>query len=32
MSVTFPYSDLSDAISVAEGLLKGGGVALSRDQ
>lgn len=31
-SIVFPYSDLSDAIAVAEGLLKGGGVALSRDQ
>lgn len=30
--IQFPYSDLSDAISVAEGLLKGGGVPLSRDQ
>lgn len=31
-SIQFPYTDLSDAIAVAEGLLKGGGVALSRDQ
>jgi hypothetical protein len=31
-TIQFPYSDMSDGISVAEGLLKGGGVALSRDQ
>lgn len=31
-TIAFPYSDLGDAIDVAEGLLKGGGVALSRDQ
>jgi hypothetical protein len=31
-SIQFPYSDMSDAIAVAEGLLKGGGVALTRDQ
>jgi hypothetical protein len=31
-AIVFPYSDLSDAITVAEGLLQGGGVALSRDQ
>jgi len=31
-TIQFPYSDLSDAIAIAEGLRKGGGVALSRDQ
>lgn len=31
-SIAFPYTDMSDAIGVAEGMLKGGGVALSRDQ
>lgn len=31
-SIGFPYTDMSDAILVAEGLLKGGGVALTRDQ
>ena len=31
-TIQFPYTDLSDAIAVAEGLLKGGGVPLSRDQ
>jgi hypothetical protein len=30
--ISFPYSDMGDAIAVAEGLLKGGGVAMSRDQ
>jgi hypothetical protein len=31
-TIQFPYTDMSDAITIAEGLLKGGGVALSRDQ
>lgn len=31
-TISFPYSDMADAIAVAEGMLKGGGVALSRDQ
>jgi hypothetical protein len=31
-TIQFPYSDMSDAILVAEGLLKGGGVPMSRDQ
>jgi hypothetical protein len=31
-TIQFPYTDMSDAIVVAEGLLKGGGVPLSRDQ
>jgi hypothetical protein len=31
-TIQFPHTDLSDAISVAEGLLKSGGVPLSRDQ
>lgn len=31
-TIQFPYSDMSDAVAVAEGLLKGGGVPLSRDQ
>jgi len=31
-TVSFPYSDITDAIAVAEGLLKGGGLPLSRDQ
>lgn len=31
-TIAFPYGDLSDAIRVAEGLLKGGGVAMTRDQ
>jgi hypothetical protein len=31
-TIQFPYSDVGDAIAVAEGLLKGGGMALSRDQ
>lgn len=31
-TIQFPYSDMSDAIAVADGLLKGGGVAMSRDQ
>jgi hypothetical protein len=30
--ISFPYSDMGDAIAVADGLLKGGGVAMSRDQ
>lgn len=30
--IAFPYSDMSDAIAVAEGVLKGGGVGLTRDQ
>jgi hypothetical protein len=31
-TIQFPYSDVSDGIAVAEGLLKGGGLPLSRDQ
>jgi hypothetical protein len=31
-TIQFPYTDMSDALAVAEGMLKGGGVALSRDQ
>ena len=31
-TIQFPYSDMSEAIAVADGLLKGGGVPLSRDQ
>jgi len=31
-SIQFPYTDMSDAIAVAEGMRKGGGVGLSRDQ
>jgi hypothetical protein len=31
-TISFPYSDMSDAIAVAEGVLKGGGMGLSRDQ
>lgn len=31
-AIAFPYSDLADAISVAEGMRNGGGVALTRDQ
>jgi hypothetical protein len=31
-TVQFPYSDVSDAIAVAHGVLKGGGLPLSRDQ
>jgi hypothetical protein len=31
-AIQFPYTDLSDAIAVAEGARKGGGVALTRDQ
>jgi hypothetical protein len=31
-TIAFPYGDLSDAIRVAEGLLKGGGLAMTRDQ
>ncbi|HEX2763039.1 MAG TPA: hypothetical protein VHM92_04215 [Allosphingosinicella sp.] len=31
-TIQFPYSDITDGISVAEGLLKGGGLPLSRDQ
>lgn len=31
-AIQFPYSDMTDAINVAEGLLKGGGTALTRDQ
>lgn len=31
-TIAFPYSDMNDAIAVAEGVLKGGGIALSRDQ
>lgn len=31
-TIAFPYGDLDDAIAIAEGLLKGGGVPLSRDQ
>jgi hypothetical protein len=30
--VSFPYTDISDAIAVAEGLMKGGGMPLGRDQ
>lgn len=30
--VSFPYTDISDAIEVAEGLMKGGGMPLGRDQ
>lgn len=31
-AIQFPYTDLSDAMAVVEGLLKGGGVGLTRDQ
>lgn len=31
-AIQFPYSDMGDALNVAEGLLKGGGVSLTRDQ
>ncbi|HEY1214504.1 MAG TPA: hypothetical protein VGE93_12795 [Bryobacteraceae bacterium] len=31
-AIQFPYSDMSDALNVSEGLLKGGGVSLTRDQ
>jgi hypothetical protein len=31
-TINFPYTDIGDAIAVAEGLLKGGGTSLSRDQ
>ena len=31
-TISFPYTDISDAIFVAEGMLKGGGLALTRDQ
>jgi hypothetical protein len=31
-SIQFPYTDMSDAIAVADGLLKGGGTPMSRDQ
>jgi hypothetical protein len=31
-TIAFPYGDLGDAIKIAEGLLKGGGVAMTRDQ
>jgi hypothetical protein len=31
-AIGFPYTDMSDAIAVAEGMRKGGGIALSRDQ
>ena len=31
-AIQFPYTDMSDAIAVADGLLKGGGVPMSRDQ
>ena len=31
-TIQFPYTDMADAIAVAEGLLKGGGVPMSRDQ
>src|SRR5205085_9460922 len=31
-TIQFPYTDMSDAIAVAEGLLKGGGTPMSRDQ
>jgi hypothetical protein len=31
-TVAFPYTDISDGIAVAEGVLKGGGLPLSRDQ
>lgn len=31
-NISFPYSDVGDGVKVAEGLLKGGGTALSRDQ
>jgi hypothetical protein len=30
--ISFPYSDVGDGVKVAEGLLKGGGTPLSRDQ
>ncbi len=30
--ISFPYSDIGDGVKVAEGLLKGGGTALTRDQ
>jgi hypothetical protein len=31
-TIQFPYTDMSDAIAVAEGVLRGGGIALTRDQ
>lgn len=31
-TIQFPYTDISDGLAVADGLLKGGGLALSRDQ
>jgi hypothetical protein len=31
-AIQFPYTDMSDALQVADGLLKGGGVPMSRDQ
>jgi hypothetical protein len=31
-TIQFPYTDMADATAVAEGVLKGGGIALSRDQ
>lgn len=31
-SISFPYSDITDGVRVAEGLLKGGGTPLTRDQ
>ena len=31
-TISFPYSDMSDALSVAEGMMKGGGVGMTRDQ
>lgn len=31
-NISFPYGDVGDGVKVAEGLLKGGGTALSRDQ
>ncbi len=30
--IAFPYTDISDAIAVADGLMKGGGMPLGRDQ
>lgn len=31
-TISFPYSDIDDALAVAEGLLKAGGMPLARDQ
>lgn len=31
-TIAFPYGDMSDAIRIAEALLKGGGMAMTRDQ